>query len=147
MTSVKHKHTSAGPPGNASWTFLVDHSIDGLNISDLCQTTLAIAISTRNNERHKALEFFKIENQCDFELANFGKPYVVFMEGICMGGGAGVACPAPLRIATSTTNFAMPETAIGFSPDVGSSFYLTQLDGSIGAYLAITGDSVFGRAV
>lgn len=52
-----------------------------------------------------------------------------------------------MRIATSTTNFAMPETAIGFAPDVGASFYLAQLDGAIGAYLGLVGESVHGRAV
>jgi hypothetical protein len=64
-----------------------------------------------------------------------------------VGGGAGLSYPAPLRIATSTTNFAMPETAIGFAPDVGASFYLAQLDGAIGAYLGLVGESVHGRAV
>ena len=66
---------------------------------------------------------------------------------IAVGGGAGLSYPAPLRVATSTTNFAMPETAIGFAPDVGASFYLAQLDGAIGAYLGLVGESVHGRAV
>ena len=66
---------------------------------------------------------------------------------VLVGGGAGLAYPAPLRVATSTTNFAMPETAIGFAPDVGASFYLAQLDGCVGAWLGVCGDSVFGRSV
>ncbi len=64
-----------------------------------------------------------------------------------MGGGAGLAYGAPLRVATPTTQFAMPETNIGFAPDVGAQFYLTQLDGSIGAYIAVTGQTIYGRAV
>lgn len=54
--------------------------------------------------------------------------------------------PAPIRIATSRTMFAMPETKIGYAPDVGVNYYLAQLDGAIGAWLAITGQEVFGRA-
>ena len=40
----------------------------------------------------------------------------------------------------------MPETKIGFFPDVGASYYLSHLDGKIGAYLALTGTSLTGRA-
>ncbi|KAJ9117985.1 hypothetical protein QFC20_000266 [Naganishia adeliensis] len=111
----------------------------------------------------EALTFFKAENELDYLLAllstgkqpvfegeqggegkahGAGKTYVVFMDGPTMGGGAGLSYPAPLRIATETTIFAMPETKIGFAPDVGSQFYLTQLDGAVGAWLAVTGDDL-----
>jgi 3-hydroxyisobutyryl-CoA hydrolase len=130
---------------------------------------VALAMNTRAGRIKEALEFFRVEVQLDYELARLGKPYVVVMEGITsscpyllilscrfltlsnpcctVGGGAGLAYPAPIRIATATTNFAMPETAIGFAPDVGASFFLAQLDGYIGAWLGLTGESVFGRAV
>ena len=39
----------------------------------------------------------------------------------------------------------MPETKIGFFPDVGASYYLSRLDGQIGTYLALTGASLSGR--
>lgn len=130
--------------------------------SDLCQVIIgvgdsrafcaggdvkAVAQAVRAGKTKEALEFFRTENELDYALAKLNKPYVVFMEGITMGGGAGLAYPAPLRIATTTTHFAMPETGIGFAPDVGSQFYLTQLDGSIGAWMAVTGESIYGRAV
>jgi len=41
----------------------------------------------------------------------------------------------------------MPETKIGYSPDVGAHYYLAQLDGNIGAWLAVTGQTIYGRAV
>lgn len=63
-----------------------------------------------------------------------------------MGGGAGISLPAPIRIATERTMFAMPETKIGYAPDVGANYYLAQLDGAVGAWLALTGQEVFGRA-
>ena len=40
----------------------------------------------------------------------------------------------------------MPETKIGYSPDVGVNYYLAQLDGYVGAWLALTGQDIFGRA-
>ena len=41
----------------------------------------------------------------------------------------------------------MPETIIGYTPDVGATYYLNQLDGEVGTYLALTGNTVVGRAV
>lgn len=63
-----------------------------------------------------------------------------------MGGGAGISLPAQIRIATKKTVFAMPETKIGYAPDVGGNYYIAQLDGQIGAWLAITGQETWGRA-
>lgn len=40
----------------------------------------------------------------------------------------------------------MPETIIGYTPDVGATYYLNQLDGEVGTYLALTGNTVVGRA-
>lgn len=56
-----------------------------------------------------------------------------------MGGGVGLSVHAPFRIATENTMFAMPETAIGFLPEVGGSFFLSRLDGQLGIYLGLTG--------
>lgn len=38
----------------------------------------------------------------------------------------------------------MPETSIGFFPDVGGSFFLPRLEGYIGTYLALTSNSLNG---
>ncbi|ORX36633.1 putative 3-hydroxyisobutyryl-CoA hydrolase [Kockovaella imperatae] len=94
-----------------------------------------------------ALPFFKDEFELNWLLARLGKPYVSLMDGIVMGGGCGIALPAPIRIATPRTHFAMPETKIGYAPDVGVNYYLAQLDGNLGAWLAITGHDLYGRAV
>lgn len=58
-----------------------------------------------------------------------------------------MAYPAPFRIATENTIIAMPETKIGYSPDVGATFYLSRLEGEIGTYLALTGETVTGRTI
>lgn len=59
----------------------------------------------------------------------------------------GLAANAQFRIATEKTVFAMPETKIGYCPDVGGSFFLSRLDGQLGTYLALTSDTLTGRAV
>lgn len=66
------------------------------------------------------------------------------MDGITMGGGVGLSMHAPFRIATEKTVFAMPETTIGFFPDVGGSFFLPRLDGETGTYLALTSERLNG---
>lgn len=101
----------------------------------------------KDDKLDEALRFFQKENSLDYALAKLGKPYVVFMNGITMGGGAGISYPATLRVATPSTEFAMPETKIGFAPDVGSQFYLAQLDGFVGAWMGVTGQSIYGRTV
>lgn len=64
-----------------------------------------------------------------------------------VGGGVGLSFPAPFRVATENTQFAMPEAKIGFFPDVGASYYLPLLDGELGTYLALTSEVVKGRDV
>ncbi|MGB8598811.1 MAG: enoyl-CoA hydratase/isomerase family protein, partial [Burkholderiales bacterium] len=59
--------------------------------------------------------------------------------GIVMGGGVGLAMAAQLRAVGDKTRFAMPETNIGFFPDVGATYFLSRLLGSLGEYLGITG--------
>ena len=102
--------------------------------------------------------------EVDYMLASISKPYVAIMDGItskfpslisleriltvfAVGGGVGLSGMAPFRIATETTAFAMPETKIGYAPDVGANYFLNRLDGELGAYLALTGETLKGRAV
>lgn len=62
-----------------------------------------------------------------------------------MGGGVGLSLHAPFRISTEKTMFAMPETGIGYFPDVGVTRVLARLDGKIGMYLGLTGARISGE--
>ncbi|EAU88738.2 3-hydroxyisobutyryl-Coenzyme A hydrolase isoform 1 [Coprinopsis cinerea okayama7 len=97
--------------------------------------------------RPLAIDFFKKEFEVDYILASLKKPYVAILDGITMGGGVGLTANALFRVATEKTLWAMPETKIGYSPDVGGSYFLSRLDGEIGTYLGLTGESLSGRAV
>lgn len=88
--------------------------------------------------------YFGLEYQLDHLVATYPKPYIAYMDGITMGGGVGLSVHAPIRIATERTLFAMPETTIGFFPDVGGSFFLPRLEGRIGTYLALTSERLKG---
>jgi 3-hydroxyisobutyryl-CoA hydrolase len=92
-------------------------------------------------------DYFALEYKLDHFIATYKKPYVAFMDGITMGGGVGLSLHAPFRIATERTVFAMPETTIGFFPDVGASFFLPRLPGSVGTYLALTSEQLKGANV
>ena len=96
-------------------------------------------------EGHAASQaYFELEYQLDHLIATYPKPYVAYMDGITMGGGVGLSVHAPIRIATERTVFAMPETKIGFFPDVGASFFLPRLEGKIGTYLGLTSETLDG---
>ena len=97
-----------------------------------------------DGEHHKAETFFREEYALNLMIATYPKPYVALIDGICMGGGIGVSVHAPYRVATERAAFAMPETAIGFFPDIGATFFLPRLPGRIGVYLGLTGARMQG---
>jgi enoyl-CoA hydratase len=86
----------------------------------------------------EVLDFFRTEYRLNHLLFTLAKPSVCFMDGIVMGGGAGIAMPCRYRVATESTVFAMPETGIGFFPDVGAGWFLSRLPDRIGQWLALT---------
>jgi len=98
----------------------------------------AVAQSGRAGTRY-ALDFWRDEYLLDAAIKRYPKPYLALIQGIVMGGGVGISVHGSYRVADETTLFAMPETGIGFFPDVGGSFFLPRCPGEIGLYLALTG--------
>jgi len=91
-----------------------------------------------------ARAFFLTEYRLNHLMFGYAKPIIAFMDGVTMGGGAGVALPCRARVATENTLFAMPEATIGLFPDVGACWYLSRLPGRTGAFLALTGARLDG---
>jgi len=97
------------------------------------------AIWAIGQERYdEAVSFFRDEYRLNALIKRYPKPYVVFLDGICMGGGVGISVHGSHRVASEKTVFAMPETGIGFFPDVGGSYVLSRMPGKSGLYAGLT---------
>jgi enoyl-CoA hydratase len=98
----------------------------------------ALAESGRAGTRY-ALDFWRDEYILNAAIKHYPKPYLATISGIAMGGGLGVSVHGNYRVVDETALMAMPETGIGFFPDVGGSWFLPRCPGEIGMYLALTG--------
>ncbi len=92
------------------------------------------------------VDFFAKEYAFNQYLFHYPKITIAYMDGIVMGGGYGIAGHCDVRIVNDNTLFAMPETGIGFFPDVGSLYHLLKCPHNYGRYLALTGARINGRA-
>ncbi|KAL2461002.1 3-hydroxyisobutyryl-CoA hydrolase 1 [Abeliophyllum distichum] len=88
--------------------------------------------------------FFRREFILNYVMATYSKPQVSILNGIVMGGGAGVSIHGRFRVATENSLFAMPETALGLFPDVGASYFLSRLPGFFGEYVGLAGARLDG---
>jgi enoyl-CoA hydratase len=93
------------------------------------------------DQRGRYATFWREEYRLNARIASFPKPYVAVMDGVVMGGGVGLASHGSYRIVTERTRLAMPETGIGFIPDVGGTWLLTR-NGGVGLYMALSGASI-----
>jgi enoyl-CoA hydratase len=83
--------------------------------------------------------FFATEYRLNAAIRRFPKTYVALINGITMGGGAGVSVHGTYPVVGESASFAMPETAIGLYPDVGGTYFLSRLTAEAGTYLGLTG--------
>ena len=106
----------------------------------------AVTKRYKNGEKKEVLHFFKREYQLNQLIATMRTPYVAFMDGVTMGGGAGISAHGHFRIATENTLFAMPECGLGLFTDVGATHFLTHLIRyELGLFMALTGARIRGR--
>jgi enoyl-CoA hydratase/carnithine racemase len=89
-------------------------------------------------------QFFVDEYRLDYALHTFEKPLVALLDGVTMGGGMGLGQAAALRVATSRTKIAMPETRIGLLPDVGATHFLAKMPVETELYVGLTGAMLNG---
>ena len=100
-----------------------------------------------NGKKSEAMRFFRDEYKLNYTISNLKKPYIALLNGVTMGGGVGVSVHGKYRVATEKTLFAMPETAIGFFPDVGGSYFMSRLGENMGLFLSLTGNRLKGKDV
>lgn len=89
-----------------------------------------------------AKTYLRNEYSLNWLLECFSKPVASFIDGLCMGSGAGLTCYNTHRIAGEGYKWAMPETRIGFFPDVGVANILARMPWPVGLYLGLTGRTI-----
>ncbi len=90
--------------------------------------------------------YFSAEYALNALIARYPKPYTALIDGYALGGGLGISVHGSARVVTERASLAMPETAIGFFPDIGASYFLPRLPGAVGWYLGLAGVRVSGPA-
>lgn len=75
----------------------------------------------------------------DYMIHTYPKPIVTFVNGYVLGGGVGVSIGSTFFIASKKAQLAMPETQIGFFPDIGASYFLNKFSNQIGRYIGLLG--------
>lgn len=83
--------------------------------------------------------FWQTEYRVNSLIARYPKPYIALMDGLVLGGGVGISAHGNVRVVTERTRMGMPETTIGFAPDVGGTFLLSRAPGQTGTHAALTG--------
>lgn len=96
----------------------------------------------RHDPKLMIKRFFWDEYRLNQQIFHYPQPYIALLDGITMGGGVGISILGSHRIATERFVFAMPETSIGFFPDVGGSYFLPRCPGQTGIYLGLTGERI-----
>ncbi|HET7303250.1 MAG TPA: enoyl-CoA hydratase/isomerase family protein [Segeticoccus sp.] len=121
-------------------------ALDGLGERGLCAggDIRSLRTALLEGKSEEVLRFWDDEYRLDALLADWAKPVVSVMDGIVMGGGLGISAFADLRLATERSRVAMPETAIGFFPDVGARWLLSRAPGELGTHMGLTGTTVTG---
>jgi enoyl-CoA hydratase len=140
MVQVIHT-TLEGWEADAAVRFVV---IDGAGERGFCAggDIRAVYEASRSGALSENERFFRAEYRLNGYIARFSKPYVALMDGLVMGGGIGVSAHGSHRIVTERSKVAMPETGIGFFPDIGATWLLSRAPSGFGTYMALTGEVV-----
>lgn len=117
--------------------------IDGAGERGLCAggDVLSMRASAMGGDRGAA-DFWRDEYLLNARIARYPKPFVALMDGVVMGGGVGVSAHGSVRVVTERSTMGMPETTIGFVPDVGGTYLLSRAPGETGTHMALTGAPV-----
>lgn len=83
--------------------------------------------------------FWRAEYRMNLAIAEYPKPYIAFMDGLVLGGGVGISAHGSHRIVTERSRVGMPETTIGYSPDIGGTHLLSRAPDALGMYAGLLG--------
>jgi len=99
-------------------------------------------IADKGNFSPGVEKYFTTEYELDHFIHTFNKPFIVWGNGIVMGGGLGLMVGGSHRVVTENSRIAMPEISIGLYPDVGGSYFLNRMPNNCGMFLGLTGASI-----
>src|SRR3990167_8756250 len=125
-----------------------DNSIKAVLVRSNCEKAFCAGGDIRGIYENKHLtadeisQYFRLEYSVNQLIAHFTKPYIALTHGITMGGGIGISLHGSHCVSADNLRWAMPETMIGFFPDVGATYYLSRLPHNVGTYLALTGNGI-----
>lgn len=94
------------------------------------------------NKLAEAKNFFDREYSLIARMASYQKPIISLVNGMCFGGGMGLSMHNRFRVLTENATIGMPETIIGFFPDVGASFRFSKLSKGWRNFYALTGYTI-----
>ncbi|MGH1420005.1 MAG: enoyl-CoA hydratase/isomerase family protein [Hyphomicrobiaceae bacterium] len=143
MTNAMRLDLAAAMP-----LYMADHEIYAVIIQSESEKAFCAGVDVRElvrlgkDDRDEARQSFAREYNLNWQLECFAKPTVSLIDGIVMGSGVGISIYGTHRVAGAGYKFAMPETAIGLFPDVGTAFILSRLPKEIGIYLGLTGRTI-----
>ena len=115
--------------------------LDGAGERGFCAGGDVVALSRSGAD---ADTFWRAEYRLNAAIARFAKPVVVLADGLVLGGGVGLACHASHRVVTERSRVGLPETGIGFLPDVGATWLLARAPGELGMFAALTNRMLTG---
>lgn len=118
--------------------------IRGTGPKGLCAggDVVAVRQAILDGEAERGYAFFDTEFGLDEQIAGYAKPTRALQRGVVMGGGLGISAHCTQRLVFADARIAMPETIIGYFPDVGMLWRLGQAPGECGAHLALTGTTI-----
>ncbi len=117
--------------------------LDGAGERGFCAGGDVVALA-RSGAAAEADAFWRAEYRLNATIGRYPKPVVVLMDGLVLGGGVGLACHASHRVVTERSKVGLPETGIGFLPDVGATWLLARAPGELGTFAALTGRFLSG---
>jgi enoyl-CoA hydratase len=99
-------------------------------------------VALAREDKEKARRALADEYALNWLHECFSKPTISLIDGAVMGSGVGITLYGTHRVGGERYRFAMPETAIGLFPDVGTAWTLARMPDAIGMYLGLTGRSI-----
>ncbi len=90
--------------------------------------------AARSDEEEKAEESADLTlkgfaREAPLILAGMKKPVIAAINGVAVGGGCTFTLTCDIRIASETARFSIPLTRVGFTFELGSSYYLSRVVG------------------